>query len=271
MPRFGETFINAIGREVVASGGATPSSTAVPVTQQQEKNLSSGVIAQDIYGREYDTAVPVFLYTGTRFVVDRLAAAGPPRKGWGNLIDLESLNRKATEIGYVWPPEERGYPPQWWLDANPGYPIYPPGQPVITGQPTVSGDPTVGETLTAAPATATGNPTPTRTWKWQRDDGGWADIAGATAATYVVAIADAGYQLRVVQIETNSEGSATANSAAVGPAVHANRVLFGGDELQFNGMTVVHSGGDGINTLTIAAGTGMSVTQTETLVTLDAT
>ena len=50
-----------------------------------------------------------------------------------------------------------------------------------------------------------------------------------------------------------------------------NRVLFSEHELTFNGMTVVHTGGDGVNTLTLTAGTGMSLTDTPTLITLDAT
>jgi len=50
-----------------------------------------------------------------------------------------------------------------------------------------------------------------------------------------------------------------------------DRVLFSEHELTFNGMTVVHTGGDGVNTLTLTAGTGTTLTSTETLITLDAT
>lgn len=57
-------------------------------------------------------------------------------------------------------------------------------------------------------------------------------------------------------------------STPVGPD---NRVLFSGHELTFNGMTVVHTGGDGVATLTLTAGTGATLTSTETLITLDAT
>jgi hypothetical protein len=60
----------------------------------------------------------------------------------------------------------------------------------------------------------------------------------------------------------------TTSTTPVGPD---DRVLFSGHELKFNGMTVVHSGGDGVNTLTLTAGTGATLTSTETLITLDAT
>ena len=50
-----------------------------------------------------------------------------------------------------------------------------------------------------------------------------------------------------------------------------DRVLFSEHELTFNGLTVVHTGGDGVATLTLTAGTGTTLTSTETLITLDAT
>jgi hypothetical protein len=91
--------------------------------------------------------------------------------------------------------------------------------PVITGSPTIAGTEEVGETLTATAASATGNPTPVRTWQWQRsDDGstGWADISGATNSTYLLDAADEGKFIRGKQIETNALGSDEAVSAASG-------------------------------------------------------
>jgi hypothetical protein len=91
--------------------------------------------------------------------------------------------------------------------------------PVISGSPTIAGTEEVGETLTATAAAATGNPTPVRTWQWQRsEDGstGWADIAGATNSTYLLDAADEGNFVRVKQIETNVLGSDEAVSAASG-------------------------------------------------------
>ena len=96
----------------------------------------------------------------------------------------------------------------------------PPAAPVITGSPTIAGTVAVGETLTASPASASGNPSPTRTWQWTRDG---VDISGETAATYQVSRDDEDVLLRVRQIETNSEGSDNATSDP------APRMLYGDD------------------------------------------
>lgn len=91
--------------------------------------------------------------------------------------------------------------------------------PTIGAGLSIAGTEEVGETLTATAASVTGNPTPVRTWQWQRSsDGstGWADIAGATASTYLLDAADEGNFVRVKQIETNALGSDEAVSAASG-------------------------------------------------------
>ena len=91
--------------------------------------------------------------------------------------------------------------------------------PTIGAGLSIAGTEEVGETLTATAAAVTGNPTPVRTWQWQRSaDGstGWADIAGATANTYLLDAADEGNFVRVKQIETNALGSDEAVSAASG-------------------------------------------------------
>jgi len=92
-----------------------------------------------------------------------------------------------------------------------------PQAPVISGVPTIAGTAKVGETLTATAASATGEPTPTTSWQWERSDNGttgWASISGATSNTYTAVSADESKYLRVVQTETNTEGSDSANSAA---------------------------------------------------------
>ena len=83
--------------------------------------------------------------------------------------------------------------------------------PAISGVPTISGTTTQGQTLTATEASVTGSPTPTTTWQWERSG---TPISGATASTYVLTALDVGETLTVVQTETNSEGSDTAESAA---------------------------------------------------------
>ena len=92
-----------------------------------------------------------------------------------------------------------------------------PAAPSISGVPTIAGTAKVGETLTATAASATGEPTPTTSWQWERSDNGttgWASISGATSNTYTAVSADETKYLRVVQTETNTEGSDSANSAA---------------------------------------------------------
>ncbi|TKT42795.1 hypothetical protein [Rhizobium sp. LC145] len=82
--------------------------------------------------------------------------------------------------------------------------------PANTAIPTISGTARVGQVLTASPGTWSGNPSPTFTRQWQR---GTTNISGATSATYTLVAADAGQTVRVVVTATNSEGSASANSA----------------------------------------------------------
>ena len=99
-----------------------------------------------------------------------------------------------------------------------------PQAPSISGVPTISGTAKVGETLTATAASATGVPTPTTSWQWERSDNGttgWASISGATSNTYTAVSADESKYLRVVQTETNTEGSDSANSAATAQVASA--------------------------------------------------
>lgn len=86
----------------------------------------------------------------------------------------------------------------------------PLAAPANTGLPTVSGSAVQGATLTATSGTWSGNPVPTLAGQWQR---GSTPIAGATSTTYVVQAGDVGSTLRFSVTATNSEGSATANSA----------------------------------------------------------
>lgn len=107
----------------------------------------------------------------------------------------------------VWPP----FDPE---DPNSSSPInlpagiryfadLPPEAPEITTPCTVTGTPVEGQTLTAVPGTVTGNPPPTRTWRWERDG---APIIGATSILYTLTGDDVGFDVGPVQIETNTEG-----------------------------------------------------------------
>ncbi len=88
--------------------------------------------------------------------------------------------------------------------------------PASTAAPTIAGKAAVGQTLTATPGTWSGTPPVTFAYQWRRTPAGGApaDIAGATATTYVLVAADVGATLQVVVKATNAAGTATANSAA---------------------------------------------------------
>jgi hypothetical protein len=88
------------------------------------------------------------------------------------------------------------------------------GPPVNTALPTISGTVAQGQTLSAAPGTWSGSPT--FTYQWRRCDaagGACVDVVGATAATYLLSPADAGFTIRVAVTATNTAGSASAVSA----------------------------------------------------------
>jgi hypothetical protein len=95
--------------------------------------------------------------------------------------------------------------------------------PSNTAVPVISGTQKVGNTLSTTSGTWTGDAPITFTYKWQRsNDGssGWADISGATAATYDLVAADDQKYVRSVVTGTNATGSATANSAASSQIVY---------------------------------------------------
>lgn len=79
--------------------------------------------------------------------------------------------------------------------------------------PSISGIAQEGNVLTANPGTWTNWPS-SYTYQWQEDDGGWANITGATGKTYTVGSAVVGNPLRVVVTAINAAGAGTpANSA----------------------------------------------------------
>lgn len=90
--------------------------------------------------------------------------------------------------------------------------------PTIVTGPVLTGTPEVGQTLTTTNGTWRGRPTPTFTRRWLRDG---VAIAGATALTYVLVEGDEAAEITVEVTATNSEGSAAAVTAPVGPVVPA--------------------------------------------------
>ena len=86
------------------------------------------------------------------------------------------------------------------------------GAPANTAPPTISGSATPGSTLTAGSGTWTGTPTPTITRQWRRNG---ADIPGATGSTLSTTGYSAGDVIVLREIATNTNGSASADSAAL--------------------------------------------------------
>jgi hypothetical protein len=93
--------------------------------------------------------------------------------------------------------------------------------PANIGAPAIAG--TAKRTLTLTASTGTWSPAGASfAFQWQSDDGsGFADIAGATAASYVVASADVGSTIRVEVTATNVDGSTTVASAPTSTVVVA--------------------------------------------------
>ena len=89
----------------------------------------------------------------------------------------------------------------------------PPQASVV---PAITGTKTVGQTLTSSAGTWP-NTSSGYLYQWQRSsDGGvtWTSISGATTSTYVLATADAGYQIRSQVSLTANAGSSSAYSLA---------------------------------------------------------
>jgi hypothetical protein len=87
--------------------------------------------------------------------------------------------------------------------------------PANTALPLISGAPLVGQTLTASPGTWSGSAI-SFAYQWRRCDPTGAtckDVAGATAATYVITSSDLGATLRVRVTATNASGATQIHSS----------------------------------------------------------
>ena len=101
------------------------------------------------------------------------------------------------------------------------------GGPVNTAVPTVTGTQTLGQTLTATAGTWQATPAASYSYQWQDCDStgaNCANIAGATASSYVVTAGDGGKTVGVVLTATNTLGSMAA-SVAFPPGTLTNTVL----------------------------------------------
>jgi prepilin-type N-terminal cleavage/methylation domain-containing protein len=90
--------------------------------------------------------------------------------------------------------------------------------PQSTALPTVSGAAVEGQTLTVSNGTWTSSRAITYSYQWQYSSGGpYVDVAGETAATYLVKDTDVGLSFRARVTATNSGGATSAIAGAVGP------------------------------------------------------
>jgi hypothetical protein len=89
-----------------------------------------------------------------------------------------------------------------------------PVAPSVVSAPSISGSAIVGQALTCTPGVYAGSPSPTVARVWKR---GSTTISGATGTTYVVQSADLGQSITVVESPTNSVGTITSTSNAIGP------------------------------------------------------
>jgi hypothetical protein len=94
------------------------------------------------------------------------------------------------------------------------------GAPVVVTSPVVEGLVGPGATLTATKGTWTGTPT-SFAYQWRRcspQTSACVDVAGATAETYTLTLADAGSLMRVLVVATNDVGSGGALTPPSAPA-----------------------------------------------------
>ena len=118
--------------------------------------------------------------------------------------------------------------------------------PVNSAVPAISGAAMRTSTLSASQGTWTGVGN-TYTYQWQLDGGsGYADVPGATGATYVLGLADVGRRFRVRVTAANPDATVTATSLATG-------VVQAGPPANWSAPTV---SGTARRTATLSAATG---------------
>ncbi len=103
-----------------------------------------------------------------------------------------------------------------------------PGPPISVSAPTITGSLQDGQTLTAADGGWGGTGPFSYSYQWQRcsiGGGGCQDIAGASASTYTLGVADLASKLVVLVTASSSLGSASASSTETSPVAAVLPVL----------------------------------------------
>ena len=191
--------------------------------------------------------------------------------GTGPQIDA-ALTKASAAIRYVrqsdvsgWPDRPDGEGPVFWFGWTEPSGLGPLDMwieipeadgsedtvPVITNAGTISGTPIVGNTLSVTGFKATGSPTPTLTYQWQRDTGsGFSAISGATSATYTLVEADQGHDVRRQTTATNSGDSVKDQTAAVSVSAEAEPSIgraswLDSEATDFKGLETMRESPDG--------------------------
>ena len=101
------------------------------------------------------------------------------------------------------------------------------GEPENTSPPQVSGQPVVGGTLTTSQGEWSSPLLPITgyAYQWVRCTPDCAEIAGASSDSYTVTEVDRGTTIKSRVTATNTVGSSSAESAAVGPVTGGSGVL----------------------------------------------
>lgn len=148
-----------------------------------------------------------------------------PVGGGGGMGDIRAVRQTTASIPAR--PDAEPWPPVLWFTWTPPHanmvlpydlwiqmpaPPPEPEAPAITNPGTITGTPQIGQTLSVTGFVATGDPTPTLAYQWQRNG---AAISGATLATYTLQAADDGAMVRRQTTATNTEDSASDVTAAV--------------------------------------------------------
>ena len=145
---------------------------------------------------------------------------------------------------------------------NTGTPVTPTSNvaPTITTQPTISGGTTVGDILTLNPGAATGNPTPTATYQWLRND---AVLSGEDGLTLDTGGYGAGvYSARVIwsngvtPAATGTTGTITVE-AATAPGIDYSRAL-----VYFDANTPFTGTASDVTAITSRGSAGLSLAKT---------
>ncbi len=217
----GPTGVGSISGDVAVGGpgvGGPADGTGANNTYTASVNSTAATLTGGVYPNGLDTTWWVEYGTtnayGQLTVPSDIGSGSTPVSVTGQLTSLApsttyhyrlvAQNASGTTYGYDYT----------LTTAAPGA-----SPPANTAAPTVSGTADQGQTLTANPGTW--SPAATAyAYQWQRStDGGttWANIGGATAATYSPGAGDGNAYVRVVVVASNTSGQGSATSGSVGP------------------------------------------------------